>query len=135
MGAKRGEKSASSLYGASAEMYHDMSAEQLRHFAKTKRSGLPPKAIVGMNTQGTTNSVGAPCPKACLNLEAAGSVIVSELLSEEDDERAEVGAAQTILNALGRLQSSLPTPTPEQQHDLTTIRAAARSLVRMHGIA
>jgi hypothetical protein len=132
LAAKRGETAASKLYGASAEMYKDMSAGQLRHFAKTKRQGLPPhKSLVGMNTQGTTSSCGYPSPKACLNVEA----IVNHLLDEEDEEQAEVSSAQTILAALSRLQSSLPNPTPEQQHDLTTIRAAARSLVRMHGVA
>lgn len=116
-------------------MYKDMSATQLGHFAKTKHAGLPRrKALIGMNTQGTTNSVGQPTPKACLSMEDAGTAIVDQLLAEDDDEQAEVSTAQNILAALGRLQSSLPNATPEQQHDLTTIRAAARSLVRMHGV-
>ncbi len=134
LSAKRGEKAADTLYGASKEMYKDMSATQLGHFAGTKHKGLPrKKALVGMNTQGTTNSVGQPTPKACLSMEDAAADIVDRLLAE-DDEQAEVGTAQNILAALSRLQSSLPNATPEQQHDLTTIRAAARSLVRMHGV-
>jgi len=134
LSAKRGDKAADTLYGASKSMYKSMSSDQLGHFAGTRHKGLPhKKALVGMNTQGTTNSVGQPTPKACLSLEDAGTAIVDHLL-DEDNEQAEVSTAQNILAALGRLQSSLPNATPEQQHDLTTIRAAARTLVRMHGV-
>lgn len=134
LAAKRGEMDPEDLYGASKEMYKGMSAGQLHKFAATKHSGLPhKKALVGMNTQGTTNSTGYPTPKACMSMEDAGATIVDRLLAE-DNEQAEVSSAQTILTALGRIQASLPNPTPEQQHDLTTIRAAARTLVRMHGV-
>ena len=130
---------AGELYGASKNMYKDMSAGQLRHFAKTKHKGLPvEKALVGMNTQGTTTSTGRPLPKACVSMEDAGQAIVDRLLAEEgdgigaDNEAAEVSSAQTILSAVNRLQTSLATASPDQTHDLTTIRAAANTLIRMH---
>lgn len=70
------------------------------------------------------------------SIEDAGKAIVDEMLDDnslrEDDEGAEVASARNILAALSRLQSSLPQATPEQQHDITAIRAAASSLVRMH---
>ena len=90
-----------------------------------------------MNSQGMTNSVGAPTPKACIRMENAARMIVNRVLSEEDpdnqEEHKEVSLAQTILSALGRLQSSLSTPSPDQQRDITAIRSAASSLIRMHG--
>jgi len=43
LAAKRGEIDPGSLYGAAKQMYNSMSAKQLRHFAKTKRKGLPRK--------------------------------------------------------------------------------------------
>lgn len=140
LAAKRGEKSPSSLYGAAKSMYSGMSASQLGHFSSTKHKGLPHrKALSSLTTgPGGTNSVGAPAPKACMSMEDAGRAIVDEILAEEeiheDDERAEVMSARNILAALSRLQASLTQATPEQQHDITTIRASANELVRMHGI-
>jgi hypothetical protein len=43
LAAKRGERSKSSLKGASKEMAQSMSEKQLRDFAKTKRKKLPAK--------------------------------------------------------------------------------------------
>jgi Protein of unknwon function (DUF3008) len=43
LAAKRGQRSRSSLKGASRGMYKSMSKRQLREFAKTKRKGLPKK--------------------------------------------------------------------------------------------
>ena len=43
LAAKRGEKSKSSLRGASKQMAKSMSEEQLKDFAKTKRKSLPKK--------------------------------------------------------------------------------------------
>jgi hypothetical protein len=43
LAAKRGEKSKSSLKGASKQMAESMSEKQLRDFAKTKRKSLPKK--------------------------------------------------------------------------------------------
>jgi hypothetical protein len=41
LAAKRGERSKASLKGASREMVNSMSEQQLRDFARTKRTGLP----------------------------------------------------------------------------------------------
>jgi hypothetical protein len=41
LAAKRGERSKSSLKGASKEMVKSMSEKQLKDFAKTKRKKLP----------------------------------------------------------------------------------------------
>jgi Protein of unknwon function (DUF3008) len=43
LAAKRGERSKSSLRGASRQMVKSMSQKQLREFAKTKRKKLPTK--------------------------------------------------------------------------------------------
>jgi hypothetical protein len=43
LAAKRGERSKSSLKGASRQMAESMSEKQLKEFASTKRKGLPPK--------------------------------------------------------------------------------------------
>jgi len=43
LAAKRGEKSKSSLKGASRQMAESMSEKQLKDFAKTKRKCLPKK--------------------------------------------------------------------------------------------
>jgi hypothetical protein len=43
LAAKRGERSRSSLKGASKQMAKSMSEKQLRDFAKTKRKRLPTK--------------------------------------------------------------------------------------------
>jgi uncharacterized protein DUF3008 len=43
LAAKRGERSKSSLRGASRQMVNSMSAKQLEEFASTKRKGLPRK--------------------------------------------------------------------------------------------
>ena len=43
LAAKRGEKSKSSLKGASRQMAESMSEKQLKDFAKTKRKSLPKK--------------------------------------------------------------------------------------------
>jgi hypothetical protein len=43
LSAKKGEKSKSSLKGASQEMYESMSKEELRKLASTKRKNLPTK--------------------------------------------------------------------------------------------
>jgi hypothetical protein len=43
LAAKRGKRSKSSLKGASKKMAESMSKEQLKDFAKTKRSQLPEK--------------------------------------------------------------------------------------------
>ena len=43
LAAKRGEKSKSSLKGASRQMAESMSKKQLKDFAKTKRKSLPKK--------------------------------------------------------------------------------------------
>lgn len=43
LSAKRGERKASSLKGASKEMEKSMSESQLRDLAKTKRKALPTK--------------------------------------------------------------------------------------------
>ena len=43
LAAKRGEKSKSSLKGASRQMPESMSEKQLKDFAKTKRKSLPKK--------------------------------------------------------------------------------------------
>jgi hypothetical protein len=111
---KRGEKPKSELYGASKQML-SMSGTELKKFAGTKHKGLPDKKE---------------------SLEQIGANIVSTLLAEDHDDAAEEGrevaAARSILGALKRLQASLANATPEQQHSLTTIRAAANNLVRMH---
>lgn len=134
LAAERGDIPKSKLRGSSAEMAKSMGQGELRKFAHTSHKGLPPKkSLVGMNTQGTANSIGYPTPKACMSLEAAANAIVDQVLEEEDDERAETDDARTILNALHRLQTSLPEATPEQTHDISIIRAAANSLLRMHG--
>jgi Protein of unknwon function (DUF3008) len=41
LAAKRGERSKSSLRGASRQMYKSMSRQELRRVAKTKRKKLP----------------------------------------------------------------------------------------------
>jgi hypothetical protein len=43
LAAKRGQRSASSLRGASKGMYKSMSKAELRRMAKTKRKGKPTK--------------------------------------------------------------------------------------------
>jgi len=43
LAAKRGERSKSSLKGASRQMAKSMSTKQLKDFAKTKRKSLPRK--------------------------------------------------------------------------------------------
>ena len=43
LAAKRGERSKSSLQGASRQMAKSMSKKQLEDFASTKRKGLPRK--------------------------------------------------------------------------------------------
>jgi Protein of unknwon function (DUF3008) len=43
LSAKRGQRSKSSLKGASRSMYKSMNRKQLRDFAKTPRKGLPRK--------------------------------------------------------------------------------------------
>ena len=43
LSAKRGERSKSSLKGASRQMVKSMSEKQLEEFASTKRKGLPRK--------------------------------------------------------------------------------------------
>ena len=43
LSAKRGERSKSSLKGASRQMVESMSEKQLEDFAHTKRKGLPVK--------------------------------------------------------------------------------------------
>ena len=43
LSAKRGERSVSSLKGASRQMVRSMSEQQLEEFAHTKRKGLPRK--------------------------------------------------------------------------------------------
>ena len=43
LAAKRGEKSKSSLKGASKQMVESMTEKQLKDFAKTKRKNLPKK--------------------------------------------------------------------------------------------
>ena len=43
LAAKRGERSKSSLTGASRQMYESMSKKQLKEFAETKRKRLPKK--------------------------------------------------------------------------------------------
>jgi hypothetical protein len=43
LSAKRGERSVSSLKGASRQMVRSMSEKQLEEFAHTKRKGLPRK--------------------------------------------------------------------------------------------
>jgi len=43
LSAKRGERSVSSLRGASRQMAQSMSEKQLEEFAHTKRKGLPRK--------------------------------------------------------------------------------------------
>jgi uncharacterized protein DUF3008 len=43
LAAKRGERSKSSLKGASRQMVESMGVEQLEDFAKTKRKNLPTK--------------------------------------------------------------------------------------------
>jgi hypothetical protein len=43
LSAKRGERSKSSLKGASRQMVNSMSEKQLEEFASTKRKGLPTK--------------------------------------------------------------------------------------------
>lgn len=138
LAAKRGEMSPDKLYGPSKQMYKGMSSKQLGHFAGTGHKGLPhKKALVGMNTQGTTTSVGTPLAKACMSLENAGKSIVNQMLEDElteDDEQSEVASARSILSALNRLQASLQQATPEQQHDITVIRASANSLIRQHGV-
>lgn len=113
-------------------MAKSMYSSELHKFAHTAHKGLPrKKALVGMNTSGTTNSVGYPTPKACLNLEDAGAAILDQILAEDgEDESAEKSSAQTILQAVERLRTSLPGATPEQSHDLTIIRSAANSMAR-----
>lgn len=41
LAAKRGKVAMSKLYGAAKQMAKSMTVEQLRHFAKTVRRGLP----------------------------------------------------------------------------------------------
>lgn len=139
LAAKRGEKSPGSLYGASKQMYKSMGSKELRKFAKTKHTGLPhEKALVGMNSHGTTNSVGYPAPKACMgmSMKEQAARIVNRILSEEEmdspEEKKEVQLGRTILGSLQRLQSSIASPDDNQQRDMTTIRASATTLIRMH---
>jgi len=47
LSAKRGERTVSSLKGASREMVDSMSEKQLEEFARTKRKGLPRKKQQG----------------------------------------------------------------------------------------
>ncbi len=116
--ARRGEISQDELRGASKQM-SSMSVDELEKFAGTKRAGLPEK-------KGES-------------LEQIGQRILGRLLvdSEEMDnsaeEHQEVSLARNVLDGVHRLQSSLPDPSPEQQRALTMIRAAAHSLVRIHG--
>jgi hypothetical protein len=112
----------SELRGASKQMANSMSAGELRKFASTRRKGLPKHQ-----------------PESLADL---GRLIMKRVLSEEDEtdmgspeERQEVIMARNILSAVQRLQGNLDNPTPDQQHSLTTIRAAARSLLQMHGSA
>jgi Protein of unknwon function (DUF3008) len=44
LSAKRGERSKSSLKGASRQMVESMSERQLEEFASTKRKGLPKRS-------------------------------------------------------------------------------------------
>ena len=117
LAARRGDMPRSKLYGASKQMAQ-MDTSELKKFAGTKRTGLPDKKEEA--------------------LQRIGSSIVATLLSEDDeragtpDEAQDVGLARNILTGLKRLQGSLPDPTPEQLHALTTVRAAAQSLIRMH---
>jgi hypothetical protein len=97
------------LKGPAKGMAQSMNITQLRHFAGTKHSEME-------------------------SLRTIGSAIVSEVLGHDDaaEESNEVASARTILSALKRLQASLTNPSPEQTHALTTIRAAANNLIRIH---
>ena len=110
---KRGDKPKGELFGASKQMI-SMSRDELAKFAGTKHKGLPAK-------KGES-------------LQQIGRAIITRLLFEDHEdpslEGREVAIARNILEALKRLQSSLTNPSPEQQHALTTIRAAAHGLVR-----
>jgi hypothetical protein len=44
LAAKRGERSKSSLKGASKEMIHSMTEKELEEFASTRRKGKPERA-------------------------------------------------------------------------------------------
>lgn len=114
LAAKRGEMPKSELWGAAKQMAK-MKTGDLRKFAKTKHTGLPAKKEEA--------------------LAQIGRSIVTTLLAEDEpgEERQEILLARNILSGLRRLQGSMPNPTPEQQHALTSIRAATQSLMRMHG--
>lgn len=120
LAAKRGKIPASKLYGASKQMLKGMSGNELKKFAGTPHKGLPHS-------------------KSCMSMEAAGQAIVNDLLENDEaggnEEQAEVNSARSILTALERLQSSIPNATPEQKHDITTIRASANAIIRMHQTA
>ncbi len=94
-----------------------MKPSDVKDFAKTKHAGLPKK-------------------KACMSLEDYGREIVSSLLAEDGpgEEMQEVQEAKVILQSVSRLQSSLGDTPPEIQRELTTIRSAAHSLLRMHSV-
>lgn len=72
--------------------------------------------------------------KACMKIEDFGREIVNKILNEDGpaEERQEVQAARGILNSVARLQSSLGETAPEVQRELTSIRAAANNLIRLH---
>lgn len=112
---QKGDMPASDAGPEVQRMAREMDPSDVTDFASTKRKGLPNK-------------------KACMKLEDVGAEIVRQLLGEDGpaEERVEVGEARAILDSLKRLQSSLGEASPEVQRELTSIRAAANSLLRMH---
>jgi hypothetical protein len=136
---QKGEKEPNKAGPEAKRIAREVSAKDVKKFAGTSHKGLPRrKALVGPNNQGMTNSVGYPTPKACMKMEDAARLIINQVLSEDGEaldspeEGQEVSIAKTILSALDRLQGSLSNVSETQQRDLTTIRASASTLIRMH---
>jgi vacuolar-type H+-ATPase subunit I/STV1 len=112
---QKGEMSASNAGPEVRRMAREMKPGDVTDFASTKHKGLPNK-------------------KACMKLEDFGREIVNKILNEDNptEELQEVQIARGILNNVSRLQSSLGDTAPEVQRELTSIRAAANNLIRLH---
>jgi hypothetical protein len=116
LAAKRGDIPKSKLRGASLAM-SKMATGSLRHFAKTKHTGLPSKKTS----------------------EAQVNALIHQLLEDEEEiypgeERQEIAIARNIIQLADQLRASLDNPTPEAARALTGIRAAAHQLVRLHSL-
>jgi len=111
---QKGEMSPSEAGPEVRRMAREMKPGDVTDFASTSHKGLP--------------------KKACMKLEDIGAEIVRQILGEDaDEELEEVRIVRGILNSLNRLHSSLgESVTPEAQRELTSIRAGANNLIRLH---